>query len=114
MQDGRWSSTCLLLSMLGCSAGGPATAKVNACDGLAAAGVFEEITPPMVKAGIGSKTTDNQTKGGPFAMAVDPVNLGTVYSGTLFQGVWKSTDCGATWKLIATGTSATDVNRGMN
>jgi hypothetical protein len=88
--------------------------KVNACDSLAAAGVFEEITPPAVKAGIGSKTTDNQTKGGPFAMVVDPVNLGTVYSGTLFQGVWKSTDCGATWKIIATGTSATDVNRGMN
>jgi hypothetical protein len=94
--------------------GGLPPPKVNACDGLAAAGVFEEITPATVKAGIGSKTTDNQTKGGPFAMAVDPVNLGTVYSGTLFQGVWKSTDCGATWKLIATGTNATDVNRGMN
>ena len=35
-------------------------------------------------------------------MAVDPVNLGTVYAGTLFQGVWKRTDCGATWKVIAT------------
>jgi len=93
---------------------GKPPAKVNACDGLAAAGVFEEITPPMVKAGIGLKTPDNQTKGGPFAMAVDPVNLGTLYSGTLFQGVWKSTDCGANWTEIASGTSAMDVNRGMN
>jgi hypothetical protein len=88
--------------------------KVSNCDGLAAPGVFEEITPAQVKAGIGMKMPDNQTQGGPFAMAVDPINLGTVYSGTLFQGVWKSTDCGATWAKIATGTNAADVNRGMN
>ena len=47
-------------------------------------------------------------------MAVDPNNLGTVYAGTLFQGVWKTVDCGATWTAIATGSSASDVNRGMN
>jgi len=88
--------------------------KVNACDGLAAPGVFEEITPPKVKAGIGAKTPDGQTNGGTFAMAVDPVNLGTVYAGTLFQGLWKSTDCGANWTEIPTGTNGTDVNRGMN
>ena len=88
--------------------------KVNDCSGLAAPGVFEEITPPEVKAGMGIKMPDNQTQGGPFAMAVDPVNLGTIYSGTLFQGVWKSTDCGATFTKIATGTNAADVNRGMN
>jgi len=96
------------------STGGSPLVKVNPCDGLAAVGVFEEITPPVVKAGIGSKTSDNQTKGGPFAMAVDPVNQGTLYAGTLFQGVWKSTDCGANWTAIATGTNAADVNRGMN
>jgi hypothetical protein len=89
-------------------------AKVSACDGLAAEGTFEEITPPEVKAGIGMKTADNQTKGGTFAIAVDPVNQGTIYAGTLFQKVWKSTDCGATWTAIATGTNGADVNRGMN
>jgi hypothetical protein len=88
--------------------------KVNDCSDLAAPGVFEDITPPEVKAGMGTKTPDNQTQGGPFAMAVDPVNLGTIYSGTLFQGVWKSTDCGATFKKIATGSNGPDVNRGMN
>jgi hypothetical protein len=88
--------------------------KLAACDGLAAPGVFEEITPPEVKAGIGVKRMDNQTQGGPFAMAVDPNNQGTVYSGTLFQGLWKSTDCGANWTKIASGTNADDVNRGMN
>jgi hypothetical protein len=101
----------------GADAGGeptPPPPKVSACDGLAADGVFEEITPPEVKAGIGTKTTDNQTKGGTFAIAVDPVNQGTIYAGTLFQKVWKSTDCGATWKDIATGTNGADVDRGMN
>jgi hypothetical protein len=97
----------------GNNAGAP-PAQVKDCDGLAAPGVFEEITPPEVKAGIGMKTPDNQTNGGPFAMAVDPVNLGTVYSGTLFQGVWKSTNCGASWVKLVGGSNSTDVNRGMN
>lgn len=88
--------------------------KINDCAALPKVGVFEEITPPAVKAGIGMKHPSNQTQGGPFAMAVDPVNQGTVYVGTLFQGVWKSTDCGATWAAIATGTNADNVNRGMN
>lgn len=88
--------------------------KVNPCDGLAAEGTFEEITPPEVKAGIGVTRPDNQTQGGTFAIAVDPVNQGTIYAGTLFQGVWKSTDCGSTWKVIATGTNSSDINRGMN
>jgi hypothetical protein len=92
----------------------PPVQQVQACDGLAAEGTFEEITPPEVKAGIGMKTSDNQTKGGTFAIAVDPINQGTLYAGTLFQKVWKSTDCGATWTAIATGTNGSDVNRGMN
>lgn len=92
---------------------GPAP-RVNACDGLAAEGKFEEITPPEVKAGIGTKRSDDQTRGGTFAIAVDPVNQGTLYVGTLFQQVWKSTDCGASWAAIATGTNGEDVDRGMN
>jgi hypothetical protein len=98
----------------GSSSGQPPAPKVHACDGLAAEGTFEEITPPEVKAGIGMKTSDNQTKGGTFAIAVDPINQGTLYAGTLFQKLWKSTDCGATWAAIATGTNSADVNRGMN
>jgi hypothetical protein len=89
-------------------------AKVAACDALAAPGVFEEITPAEVKVNVGMQTADKQTKGGTFAMAVDPVNQGTIYAGTLFQGLWKSTDCGSTFELIATGNNAADVNRGMN
>jgi photosystem II stability/assembly factor-like uncharacterized protein len=87
---------------------------VNDCNGLAEPGVFEEITPAEVKTTIGQKAPDGQVKGGPFAMAVDPVNQGTVYSGTLLQGVWKTTDCGSTWTKLSGGSHVDDVNRGMN
>lgn len=92
----------------------PPPTRVAGCDGLAPEGTFEEITPPEVKAGIGTKTAGGQTRGGTFAIAVDPVNKGTIYAGTLLQKLWKSTDCGATWKVSATGTNAANVNSGMN
>ena len=91
----------------------PPAPQVSDCNGLGARGVFEEITPPAVKAGIGQSAPSGK-KGGTFAMAVDPVNQGTVYAGTLFQGVWKTTDCGSSWKLIASGTDGKEVNSGMN
>ena len=91
----------------------PPLPKVSDCNSLAGVGVFEEITPPEVRAGIGQKL-NGQTKGGTFAMAVDPVNQGTVYAGTLYQGLWKTTDCGSSWQLVPTGSNAADVNRGMN
>jgi hypothetical protein len=92
----------------------PVLKVVAGCHGLAPEGTFEEITPPDVNAGIGTKHFDGQIRGGTFAIAVDPVNHGTIYAGTILQKIWKSTDCGATWKAIATGINAANVNRGMN
>lgn len=89
--------------------GGPVP-HVNDCSGLGAAGVFEDITPPEVKAGMSTA----QDGGGTFALAVDPVNQGTLYVGTLHQKVWKSTDCGATWTHISTGRNGDRVDSGMN
>jgi hypothetical protein len=43
------------------------------------------------------------TGGGTSRFAVDPVNSGTVYLGTAGLGIWKTTDCGATWVHINTG-----------
>jgi hypothetical protein len=83
---------------------------LGACDSLAGEGVFEDVTPPEVKAGFGKV----QDGGGAFAFSVDPVNQGTIYLGTLFQRVWKSTDCGATWVHISTGALGEDVDSGMN
>jgi hypothetical protein len=72
--------------------------------------VFEDITPPEVRAGMPTA----QDGGGTFAIAVDPVNQGTLYVGTLFQKVWKSEDCGATWTHISTGRNGDAVDSGMN
>lgn len=88
----------------------PPLPVVQDCSGLAGEGVFEEITPPEVKATFGMV----QDGGGAFALAVDPVNQGTLYVGTLFQKLWKSTDCGAHWSAIATGRNSEHVNSGMN
>ena len=88
--------------------------RVGGCESLKPQETFEEITPPKVRATIGKKQVDGSTRSGTFAIAVDPVNYGTVYAGTLFQKIWKSTDCGATWQAIATGANAAEVNRGMN
>lgn len=82
---------------------------VGACDGLAAPGVWQEITPPEVKAGF-----DTLPNAGAFAFAVDPVNSGTLYLGTIQQKIWKSTDCGANWVPIATGRGGANLNSGMN
>jgi hypothetical protein len=92
-----------------------ATPKVAACNNLAAVGTFENITPPL---GPSSFDPDGSTSGsaetGTFAIATDPVNQGTLYAGTFAQGVWKTTDCGATWAIVATGKNADVVNAGMN
>jgi len=89
----------------------PPTAQVGDCNDLGATGAFQEITPPIVKAGFGQPTVKDG--GGTFALAADPVNHGTLYLGTLWQGVWKTTDCGATWAKIG-GRNSADVNSGMN
>jgi hypothetical protein len=86
---------------------------VAACDGLAAVGTFEQITPPLGPSPYGVEGGPAQETG-TFAIAADPVNQGTLYAGTFGQGVWKSTDCGATWTDVATGRNGDVVSGGMN
>lgn len=84
-------------------AGGDAAAEggvphtVLACNQLAAKGTWENITPPLT------------TLAGPApcefggAFAIDAKNAGTVYLGSCNQGIWKTTDCGATWVHVNKG-----------
>jgi hypothetical protein len=95
-------------------AAGTPPVQISDCSELAASGVFEDITPPEVKAGIGEQSATGNPQGGPFAIAVDPVNQGTYYLGTEHQGVWKSTDCGGHWASMATGKNGALVNGGIN
>jgi hypothetical protein len=67
------------------------------CDGLGEVGAWENITPPFPML--------------PTALAVDPINSGTLYFGTSpgglpepTLGIWKSTDCGSTWVHVNEGT----------
>lgn len=86
-----------------------AQSLVAACDALPSAGTWENVTPPEVLAGF-----DGSTQKGVFAFAVDPMNSGTVYLGTLSQKVWKTQDCGSTWTAVATGRNGDAVNSGVN
>jgi hypothetical protein len=72
---------------------------VAACDGVSAVGEWQEITPPEIKPMLGK----GNSGGGTSRFAVDPVNSGTVYLGTAGLGIWKTTDCGATWIHVNVG-----------
>jgi hypothetical protein len=76
---------------------GTGGAAVGKCDGLGAAGKWENITPPV-------KPLPGQAPcpyGGAFVM--NPQNPAEVVVGSCNQGIWKSTDCGATWMHLNTG-----------
>jgi hypothetical protein len=86
---------------------------VGACDSLGARGAFEAVTPPQIAAMLGRPNALTPTAS-VMAFAVDPVHSGTVYLGTTAMGVWKTTDCGATWVHVNTGRHGADLDRGMN
>jgi hypothetical protein len=73
--------------------------------GSSVVGVWEDITPPEFKASSILQTT---------SVAVDPLNPGVVYAtagdktngGTGSVGVFKSSDCGATWNKVSAPGSA--------
>jgi hypothetical protein len=77
---------------------------VAACDALPAAGKWEQITPSGV-ATSDAFTLDPFTAG-TIWLGADPIGGGTPGLGGLF----KSTDCGATWKHVNTGTNGSVVD----
>ncbi|HTB73574.1 MAG TPA: hypothetical protein VK762_10040 [Polyangiaceae bacterium] len=91
--------------------GGPATVGTYdgpvadaACPKLPAAGQWQNISPP------GSNYT--QTYTGINAVVVRPDDPAVVYTGADSNGIFKSSDCGATWALVNTGTHAKDLSSG--
>lgn len=79
---------------------------VSPCDGLAAAGTWEDITPPLVELPDAAPCA----YGGAFAM--NPQDPSTVWLGTCNQGVWKTSDCGASWTHVDTGTNGDVLDAG--
>jgi hypothetical protein len=82
---------------------------VGKCDSLGTVGQWEDVTPPGGALASGSITQ---------AFVVDPIHAGTVYLGwghggstpTDKTGVWKTTDCGATWAHVSTGKNGKDID----
>ena len=72
---------------------------VGACDNLPAPGMWENVTPP----GMSSKPAVNGTVAA--GVVVDPFDPRTVWLGTGGENdeIWRSDDCGATWKRVNTG-----------
>jgi hypothetical protein len=81
------------------SSGAAAHPPVGKCDNLPAPGMWQDVTPP----GKSSRPAVNGTVGA--AIIVDPLDPRTVWLGTGGENdeIWRSVDCGATWKQVNTG-----------
>lgn len=75
---------------------------VTDCSALGPVDQWDEITP----AGV------DPTKNGFLSVVSDPNTEGTVYAGTEKAGLWRSTNCGASWTKINTGRDADVLNSG--
>lgn len=96
-------------ALAGCGASGqdPPPIIVGDCGQLAAPGTWENITPPDIIVAPGDKLAA-------FAFAVDPVDAGTVYFGTAYQHMWKTTDCGSSWAPADAGRNGLAWHHAMN
>jgi hypothetical protein len=65
---------------------------------------WENITPPDVVA-----SADHST----LAFVIDPHDTSTVYLGTVRKGLFKTTDCGASWTHVNTGMNGAMLDTGM-
>lgn len=81
------------------------------CEGLDAAAGWEHITPGEVDLGAEFDTPAGENYG-VHSFVIDPQNTATIYLGTSAQGIYKSTDCGASWEHIDTGTNADVIDGG--
>jgi hypothetical protein len=77
---------------------------VGKCDGLGAVGTWQNIMPPYI--------TAHPTYTGALVPLVNAKNPSTVYVTSDSDGVFKSTDCGATWTKVNTGKNASQLDSG--
>lgn len=75
------------------------------------AGTFANITPPGVslnQSDFGGNNYGMQT------IALSPVAPRTLYVGTCYQGIWKSTDSGLHWSKVNIGSNGPNLDTGRN
>jgi hypothetical protein len=94
--------------------GGSAPHTVKACPSdIGAVGVWEAVNPPdlpIPPADCGGQPCYFGTK----APVINPLDTSIVYLGTDGHGVFKSTDCAATWTKINTGKNADVMDSGAS
>jgi hypothetical protein len=81
----------------GGSGGSAMQPPAGKCDKLGAVGKWEDITPPVTVLPLAAPCP----YGGHFV--VNPQDPTMLYRGSCNQGIWKTTDCGASWVHINTG-----------
>jgi len=105
---------------MGSNNGQPPAMTVRSCpSGMPAVGVWQEITPPQIKL-VPHPPGEFTGSAGIVAVAVNPLDPATVYAAGGHQkccvdgsdGIFKSTDCGVSWKKINTGINGTQLDSG--
>lgn len=92
------------------TASASATVFVNSpgdCSNLPAVGKWESIAPVTAPDATSGKNYSE-------AIVVDPFDPATVWLGTGFAGIFKSTNCGATWTHVNTGRNAAAMDNGSH
>lgn len=89
-----------------------ASATVRLSNNMAsgAVGVWENVTPSEIS--LDPNFHGQAQNFGATGMVADPVNPAELYAFFCYQGVWKSTDYGITWKKISTGTNGSVLDDG--
>ncbi len=74
-------------------------------------GQWQNITPPI---DITYRQVPAGANYGTQTVALSPSDPRVVYLGSFYQGIWKTTDAGASWKKVSTGTNGDKVSSGAN
>jgi hypothetical protein len=74
------------------------------CTGVGTAGVWEDITPPQVPIGANGSGVPN--------VVTNPLSPGELYVCTYQKGIYKSSDCGASWTKVNTGRKGAALDSG--
>jgi photosystem II stability/assembly factor-like uncharacterized protein len=80
---------------------------VSPCSALPDAGTWESIAPVSA-----TSLTDTSGKNFSEVIVLDPFDVGTVWLGSGYSGLYKSTDCGSTWNNVARGMNGATATNG--
>ena len=107
---GRSGILAAALLLVG-ACGGDDTHVVLPCESLAPGGEWENITPSDVSLDPAFDTPAGENYG-VHSFVIDPTNTANVFLGTSAQGIYKTSNCGATWSKVNTVENADIIDGG--